>query len=53
MLSDLFIQQPQPMILIVSGMKAIEIPGLQQEIEFRAMLLKLDDAIAQFQSSDQ
>jgi hypothetical protein len=51
--ATLFIQQPQPMILIVGDMKAIEIPGLQQEIEFRAMLLKLDDAIAQFQSSDQ
>jgi hypothetical protein len=45
-----FIEYPQPMILILGSQQAIAIPGLQQSIEFRALLLKLDEAIAQLRS---
>jgi hypothetical protein len=44
----LFLEQPQPLLLILSDQQAIEIPGLQQEIEFRAMLCKLDEALTHF-----
>lgn len=46
--ATLFIEQPQPLLLILSDQQAIEIPGLQQEIEFRAMLCKLDEALSYF-----
>jgi hypothetical protein len=47
----LLIQKPQPLVLIVGQQQAIEIPGLQREIEFRAMLLKLQEAIAHMRSA--
>ncbi|NJN88271.1 MAG: hypothetical protein HC881_20735 [Leptolyngbyaceae cyanobacterium SL_7_1] len=46
--ATLFLEQPQLLLLILSDQQAIEIPGLQQEIEFRAMLCKLDEALAHF-----
>lgn len=48
--ATLFVEKPQLMLLILSQNQAIEIPGLQQEIEFRAMLCKLDEALAYFRS---
>jgi hypothetical protein len=46
-IATLFVEHPQPLILILNREQAITIPGLQRPIEFRALLFKLDEAIAQ------
>ncbi|MEB3292274.1 MAG: hypothetical protein VKJ24_03865 [Synechococcales bacterium] len=43
----LWIQKPQPFVLIVGKQEAIELPGLQREIEFRAVVMKVQEAITQ------
>lgn len=48
--ATLFVKQPDPVLLILTPDRVVEVDGFQQDVEFRAVLLTLDQAIAELQS---
>lgn len=48
--ATLFLKSPHPALLIVTADQAIEVTELQRDVEFRAMLLALDESLTHLKS---